>query len=355
MEASDRADDFIPAGLASLGIEADEIELAVIGAAHQLFWPASSSCSRSTPATSSPSATPTSRSAAPSERARPLAARAGGGDRRRRGRPGELLDAPLARIEERNPAINAVVETFPERSREMLAAAPAGPLHGVPVVIKDEWPLPWRAQRFGAAEMLAPTAPGESGPYRALRDAGAVIVGVGNMHELGASSTGNVSVYGPARNPWNTERCPGGSSSGPAAAVAARLVAGAVGADGIGSIRFPAAYCGLTGLKPTFGRSAMEGHHMADVTTMIVSGPLCADAADCRLLGSALFGEELAAGERGRPADRRARRRRRLRGRRPRGARGLRGGDRGAARGDRRRGRARSSCPTSSRPRWPRS
>jgi len=210
---------------------------------------------------------------------------------------GDLLDAALARIEERNPAINAVVATFPERSREMLAAAPAGPLHGVPVVIKDEWPLPWRAQRFGAADMLAKTAPGESGPYRALRDAGAVIVGVGNMHELGASSTGNVSVYGPARNPWNPERCPGGSSSGPAAAVAARLVAGAVGADGVGSIRYPAGYCGLTGLKPTFGRSAMDGHHMAGVSTTIVSGPLCADAGDCRLLGSVLFGEELRAGD----------------------------------------------------------
>jgi Asp-tRNA(Asn)/Glu-tRNA(Gln) amidotransferase A subunit family amidase len=174
--------------------------------------------------------------------------------------PGELLDAALARIGERNPALNAVVETFPERSREMLAAAPAGPLRGVPVVIKDEWPLPWRAQRFGAADLMAPTAPGESGPYRALRDAGAVVVGIGNMHELGAGSTGNTSVYGPARNPWDTERCPGGSSSGPAASVAARLVAGAVGADGLGSVRFPAAYCGLTGLKPTFGRSAMDGH-----------------------------------------------------------------------------------------------
>ncbi|MGN6203079.1 MAG: amidase, partial [Solirubrobacterales bacterium] len=209
----------------------------------------------------------------------------------------ELLEAALARIEARNPAINAVVETFPERSREMLAAAPAGPLHGVPIVIKDEWPLPWRAQRFGAAEMLAETAPGESGPYRALRDAGAVVVGVGNMHELGAGSTGNVSVYGPARNPWNPERCPGGSSSGPAAAVAARLVAGAVGADGVGSIRYPATYCGLTGLKPTFGRSAMDGHHMAGVSTTIVSGPLCADAGDARLLGSVLFGDELRAGE----------------------------------------------------------
>lgn len=210
---------------------------------------------------------------------------------------GELLEAALARIEERNPALNAVVETFPERSREMLAAAPPGPLHGVPVVVKDEWPLPWRAQRFGAAELLAPTAPGESGPYRALRDAGATIVGVGNMHELGAGSTGNVSLYGAAHNPWDTARCPGGSSSGPAAAVAGGLVAGAVGADGLGSVRFPAAYCGLTGLKPTFGRSAMEGHHMAPVTTLIVSGPLCADAGDCRLLGSVLYGEELAAGD----------------------------------------------------------
>ena len=212
---------------------------------------------------------------------------------------GELLDACLARIEERNPAINAVVETFPERSREMLAAAPAGPLRGVPVVIKDEWPLPWRAQRFGAAQLPAPAqpTPAESGPYRALRDAGAVIVGVGNMHELGSGSTGNVSVYGPARNPWDVERCPGGSSSGPAAATAARLVAGAVGADGLGSVRFPAAYCGLTGLKPTFGRAAMEGHHMAATTTLIVSGPLCADAADCRLLGSALFGETIPAAD----------------------------------------------------------
>ena len=63
----------------------------------------------------------------------------------------ELLDEVLARIEERNGAVNAVVETFPERSREMLEAAPEGPLRGVPVVIKDEWPLPWRAERFGAA------------------------------------------------------------------------------------------------------------------------------------------------------------------------------------------------------------
>jgi aspartyl-tRNA(Asn)/glutamyl-tRNA(Gln) amidotransferase subunit A len=210
--------------------------------------------------------------------------------------PGELLDATLERIEDRNPALNAIVATFPDESRRMLADAPDGPLRGVPVAIKDEWPLPWRAERLGAAELLAPTHPGESAPYRALRDAGAVIVGVANMHEYGAGSTGHISAYGPARNPWDTERCPGGSSSGSGAAVAGRLVAGAVGADGVGSIRYPAAYCGITGLKPTFGRSAMEGHHLRDTTT-IVSGPLCADAADCRLLGGVLFGEELSAGD----------------------------------------------------------
>jgi Asp-tRNA(Asn)/Glu-tRNA(Gln) amidotransferase A subunit family amidase len=179
----------------------------------------------------------------------------------------------------------------------MLAAAPRGPLYGVPVAIKDEWPLPWRAERFGAAEMLGEQPePGESGPYRALRDAGAVIAGVANMHEFGAGSTGHISVYGPARNPWDVTRCPGGSSSGPGSAVGGRLVAGAVGADGIGSIRYPAAYCGITGLKPTFARSAMEGHPVPETTT-IVSGPMCADAAGCRLLGSALFGEPLAGGD----------------------------------------------------------
>jgi Asp-tRNA(Asn)/Glu-tRNA(Gln) amidotransferase A subunit family amidase len=210
---------------------------------------------------------------------------------------GELLEACLARIEERNPELNAIVATFPDESRKMLAEAPDGPLRGVPVVIKDEWPLPWRAETVGAAAVPGvTTSPGESGPYRALRDAGAVIAGVGNMHELGSSSTGNTSVYGAAHNPWDLERCPGGSSSGPGASVAGGLVSGAIGADGLGSIRYPAAYCGLVGLKPTFGRSAMEGHHIPNTET-IVSGPLCRDAADCRLLASTMFGEELSAGE----------------------------------------------------------
>jgi amidase len=131
---------------------------------------------------------------------------------------GELLDACLARIEERNPDLNAVVATFPGESRAMHDAAPDGPLWGVPVLVKDEWPLPWRAETVGAAAVPGvELRPGESGPYRALRDAGAVIAGVGNMHELGSSSTGNTSLYGAAHNPWDLERSPAGSSPAPSA------------------------------------------------------------------------------------------------------------------------------------------
>jgi Asp-tRNA(Asn)/Glu-tRNA(Gln) amidotransferase A subunit family amidase len=211
--------------------------------------------------------------------------------------PEALLEESLARIQARDPKLNSVIATFENESRAMLARAPQGPLHGVPVAIKDEWPLPWRAETLGAAEYVGrPTQAAESGPYRALRDAGAVIIAVTNMHEYGSGTTGAISAYGPARNPWNTERCTGGSSSGSAAAVAGRLVAGAVGADGVGSIRTPSSWCGLTGLKPTFGRSAMAGHHVRETTTL-VSGPICRDAVDCRLLGSALFGEQLAASD----------------------------------------------------------
>ncbi|MEA2427755.1 MAG: aspartyl-tRNA(Asn)/glutamyl-tRNA(Gln) amidotransferase subunit, partial [Thermoleophilaceae bacterium] len=147
--------------------------------------------------------------------------------------PAELLEATVARIEERDTELNAVVARFPEESRRMLAAAPRGPLHGVPVAVKDMFALPWRAPRDGTDHEQLPA--GESGVYRLLRDAGAVIVGVTNMHFWGGGSTGHVSAYGPVGNPWDTTHCGGGSSGGSAAAVGARLTAGAVGTDGGGS------------------------------------------------------------------------------------------------------------------------
>jgi Asp-tRNA(Asn)/Glu-tRNA(Gln) amidotransferase A subunit family amidase len=108
------------------------------------------------------------------------------------------------------------------------------------------------------------------------------------MHFWGGGSTGHVSAYGPVGNPWSTDHCGGGSSGGSAAAVGARLVAGAVGTDGGGSIRLPAAYCGVTGLKGTWGSTPRDGytHGFSSLST---GGPLARDAADARLLAEVLF------------------------------------------------------------------
>jgi Asp-tRNA(Asn)/Glu-tRNA(Gln) amidotransferase A subunit family amidase len=208
--------------------------------------------------------------------------------------PAELLSATLERIEERNVDLNAVVATFPEESERMLAEAPQGPLHGVPVGIKDEWAIPWRAPRFGSnREHLPPSA---SGIFRLIRDSGAVIAGVTNMHFWGAGTTGHLSAYGPAGNPWDVKRCAGGSSGGSAAAVGGRLVGAAVGADGGGSVRLPAAYCGVTGLKCTNNTYPRDGDVSAH-STLGAHGPMGRDAADTRLFGSALLARELPAGD----------------------------------------------------------
>jgi Asp-tRNA(Asn)/Glu-tRNA(Gln) amidotransferase A subunit family amidase len=208
--------------------------------------------------------------------------------------PRELLDATLERIEQRDGKLNSIVATFPEMSSRMLAEAPPGPLHGVPVAVKDMFALPWRAPRDGTPHEQIPA--GESGVYRLLRESGAVIVGVTNMHFWGGGSTGHVSAYGPVGNPWNVEHCGGGSSGGSAAAVGARLVAGAVGSDGGGSVRLPAAYCGITGLKETYGGSPVDGYTHG-FSSLGAIGPMCRDARDTRLLGEVLTNRVLAPGD----------------------------------------------------------
>lgn len=207
--------------------------------------------------------------------------------------PAALLQATLDRIAERDEGLNSVVATFPDESERMLAQAPAGPLHGVPVAVKDQFALPWRGPTDGTPSEVMPA--GDSGVHRRLRDAGAVVACVTNMHWWGAGSTGHVSAYGPVGNPWDRAHCGGGSSGGSAAAVGAALVAGAVGADGGGSIRLPAAYCGVTGIKPTFGSVPVDGN-VHGYLSMDVAGPLCRDAADARLLASVLTGRDLPAG-----------------------------------------------------------
>ena len=198
----------------------------------------------------------------------------------------ELLQATLERIAERDPLINSTPVTFEEQSYEMLSQAPAGPLHGVPITVKDMFALPWRAARNGTSFDLIPAS--ASGPFRNLRDAGMVVAGIANQHELGMGTTGAYSAYGPMGNPWAPDHCAGGSSGGSAAAVAARLVAASLGSDSGGSTRIPASYCGVVGLKTTYGAVAYDGYFGA-ATTFSAPGIFARDGGDVRMVAAALL------------------------------------------------------------------
>jgi Asp-tRNA(Asn)/Glu-tRNA(Gln) amidotransferase A subunit family amidase len=209
---------------------------------------------------------------------------------------GELLDATLARLAERDGELNSTPVVFAEEAHTMLADAPAGPLRGVPLTLKDMFTTPWRGAHSGTSRELLP--PGPSGVFMRLREAGAVIVGIAQQHELGMGTTGRASVWGPARNPHDVSRCAGGSSGGSASAVAARLVAGSIGSDSGGSTRIPAAYCGVVGLKTTWGSVPRAGY-TGGVSTFSAAGAFARDAADARLLSEVLAARALPAGDAG--------------------------------------------------------
>jgi Asp-tRNA(Asn)/Glu-tRNA(Gln) amidotransferase A subunit family amidase len=207
---------------------------------------------------------------------------------------GELLDATLAGIAERDGTINSTPIVFAEEARAMLAAAPKGPLHGVPLTLKDMFTTPWRGAHSGTSRELLPA--GASGVFERLREAGAVIVGIAQQHELGMGTTGRASIWGPVRNPHDQARCAGGSSGGSAAAVAAKLVAGSVGSDSGGSSRIPAAYCGVVGLKTTWGTVPRDGY-TGGTSTFSAAGAFGRDAGDARLLAEMLAARPLPEGD----------------------------------------------------------
>jgi Asp-tRNA(Asn)/Glu-tRNA(Gln) amidotransferase A subunit family amidase len=174
--------------------------------------------------------------------------------------PDELLDAALSRLAARNPTINAVVMPLEEHARKAIAdGLPAGPFRGVPYLMKDLTaslagvPMT-RGSRFFAD---SPAAGADSEHVTRLKRAGLVIFGRTNTCELGLSLTCEPRLYGPTKNPWDPARISGGSSGGAAAATGARIVPMAHATDGFGSIRAPAACCGVVGLKPTRGRNTM--------------------------------------------------------------------------------------------------
>lgn len=203
----------------------------------------------------------------------------------------ELLDQTFKRLAQRDHLINSTPVRFEEMSRAMLANAPRGPLYGVPVTVKDMFALPWRGARNATPFELIPAS--ASGPFRRLRDAGAVVVGVANQHELGMGTTGTASVYGAMANPWKLDHCAGGSSGGSAAAVSARLVGASLASDTGGSTRLPSAYCGVVGLKFTYGAVPTDGYFGAS-TTFSSPGVVTRDGADARLVAQAMLARVLA-------------------------------------------------------------
>jgi aspartyl-tRNA(Asn)/glutamyl-tRNA(Gln) amidotransferase subunit A len=185
--------------------------------------------------------------------------------RRRDLSPVEITRAVLDRIERLNPRLGAYVLVHAERAladarlaeRAVMAGEPLNPLHGVPVSIKDNLWTAGDRTTFGS-RLLADFVPPDDAPsVAALRAAGAIFVGRTNLPEFAWRGSTDNPLFGEARNPWDVTRTPGGSTGGGAAAVAAGLGPLALGSDGAGSIRIPAGFCGLVGLKPTFGRVPM--------------------------------------------------------------------------------------------------
>ena len=174
--------------------------------------------------------------------------------------PAELVEAAIERIEARNGAINAVVRPLYDQAREAAGTASVGggPLAGVPFLIKD-LVISWKGVPTSCGSRLVRDVPAayDSALLRRYRDAGLIPLGKTNTPEFGLSQTTEPREFGSTRNPWDTGRTSGGSSGGSAAAVAARMVPLAHANDGGGSIRIPAACCGLFGLKPTRARNPL--------------------------------------------------------------------------------------------------
>ena len=211
----------------------------------------------------------------------------------------EVTESCLARIETHNPGLHAFLRVTADLARAGAAAsderraqgAPLSPLDGVPIGLKDNF-----CQRGVETTCGSRILEGYLPPYNAtvvekLLAAGAVLTGKLNMDEFAMGSSTENSAFGPTKNPWDLSRTPGGSSGGSAAAVAARLVPGALGTDTGGSIRQPAALSGCLGLKPTYGRVSRYGV-IAFASSLDQVGPFAQDVRGVALLLAAIAGQD---------------------------------------------------------------
>jgi aspartyl-tRNA(Asn)/glutamyl-tRNA(Gln) amidotransferase subunit A len=213
----------------------------------------------------------------------------------------DAVEAYLARIARVDSRVEAYVSVLAvdaqDEARRLDAEARAGRLrgilHGVPVAVKDLLAVRGVPMSAGSTMLGPDPAPHDAAAVRRLRDAGAVVLGVTALNEFAMGTTGVNPHSRTARNPWNLDRITGGSSSGSAAAMAAGLAAAAIGTDTGGSIRIPAALCGIVGLKPTFGRVSRAGVFPLAGSFDTV-GPMVRTVEDAALLLEVLAGPDVA-------------------------------------------------------------
>lgn len=210
----------------------------------------------------------------------------------------ELTEAVLAHIERVEPAIQAYITPTPELAREHAKQAQAridqgdpSPLLGIPVALKDNMCTEGVKTTCGSQILHNFVPPYNATVYKKLQEAGAVLVGKTNLDEFAMGSSTENSGFFTSRNPHDTERVPGGSSGGSTAAVAAHETILALGSDTGGSIRQPASFCGVVGMKPTYGRVSRYGL-VAYASSLDQIGPITKDVRDCALLLNAISGED---------------------------------------------------------------
>ena len=208
----------------------------------------------------------------------------------------ELVEVFLDRIARLDARLNSFITVTPELARQQaraadrrIAAGTAGALTGIPLAHKDIFCTKGIRTSCGSRMLDSFVAPYDATVVERMNAAGMIVLGKTNMDEFAMGSSNETSFYGPVRNPWGVAHVPGGSSGGSAAAVAARLVPAATGTDTGGSIRQPAALCGITGLKPTYGRVSRYGM-IAFASSLDQGGPLAGTAEDAALLLGVMAG-----------------------------------------------------------------
>ena len=209
----------------------------------------------------------------------------------------ELTEAALRRTGEINPKLNAMITVLDQSARaqaqaadrELASGTDRGPLHGIPVAVKDVFETRGVRTTAGSVIFMHNVPDRDATVVEKLAAAGAVLVGKTGMHELAYGVTSNNPHFGAVRNPWDTDRIPGGSSGGSGAAVSADMVFMAMGTDTGGSIRIPAAFCGTVGLKPTTGRVSRYGVLPLDFS-LDHMGPLTRSVRDAAVTLAAIAG-----------------------------------------------------------------